>query len=104
MPGTGTTVINFGASPGSTDTSVAVTGQTGILAGSLVEAWVFPANTADHSIDEHLVDPPRVVAANVVAGTGFTIYGFVENQANGPFKNSNPAFVYGIWNVAWVWN
>lgn len=95
MGAQGTATINFGAFPGSTDTSVAVTGQTSILSGSLVEAWILPAATADHSVDEHLVEPITVIAGNVVAGTGFTIY------ANTREDNS---LVYGQWNIAWCWN
>jgi hypothetical protein len=90
----GTTTINFGAFPGSTDTSVAVTGQAGIVAGSLVEAWVRMEATADHNADEHMVDPPRVIAGNIVAGTGFTIYGLTNDKKR----------LYGLYTIAWVWN
>lgn len=106
----GTTTVNFGTFPGATDTSVAVTGQGSILATSLVEAWVFPAATADHSVDEHWVDGPQVVAGNIVAGTGFTIYASVKPQtdAQAPTdsrrgKTDSPR-AYGSWTVAWVWN
>ena len=90
MPGTGTTTINFGAFPGVSDVTATVTGQTGITGGSLVEAWIFPVATSDHSVDEHWVDPPNVRAGNVVAGTGFTIYGSVAPQ-NGLSVNQSPA-------------
>jgi len=90
----GTTTINFGAFPGTTDTSVAVTGQASIIAGSLVEAWIRPEATADHDVMDHIVDPPRVIAADIIAGTGFTIYGFTTDE------NRH----YGQYTVAWVWN
>lgn len=107
----GTTTVNFGTFPGATDASVNVTGQGSILATSLVEAWVFPTATGDHSADEHWVDGPQVVAGNVVAGTGFTIYASVKPQtdAKAPTdsrrgnSNENPR-AYGSWTVAWVWN
>lgn len=107
----GTTTVNFGTFPGATDASVNVTGQGSILATSLVEAWVFPTATGDHSADEHWVDGPQVVAGNVVAGTGFTIYASVKPQtdAQAPTdsrrgnSNNNPR-AYGSWTVAWVWN
>jgi len=112
MGAQGTTTVNFGAFPGTADTSVAITGLTSILSSSLVEAWIIPTATADHSADEHWVDPPRVVAGNVVAGVGFTIYatarddnGFPTQPANGrrqEFTNTNA--LYGQWTVAWVWN
>jgi hypothetical protein len=90
----GTTTINFGTFPGATEASVAVTGQTGILAGSLAEAFLFPVATADHSVDEQILDRSVIalVCAKVVAGTGFTIFA----RAN--------ATLYGQYNVAWVWN
>lgn len=94
MSGTGKAVLDFGAFPGSTDASIAVTGQAGIVAGSLVEAWVFPQATADHSSDEHIVDPPRMIAGDIIAGTGFTIYGFTQNTQRH----------IGRYTVAWVWS
>lgn len=107
MAGQGTTTINFGTFPGSPDAQVTITGQTGITGTSLVEAWVFPTATADHSVDEHWADPPEVMAGNIVAGTGFTIYGVAKTREGSGIQrersnnNSNP---YGLWTVAWVWN
>lgn len=97
MGAQGTTTIDFGAFPGKTDATVDVTGQGAILAGSLVEAWIFPTATADHSADEHVVNAPRVFAGNVVAATGFTIYGVAEGLGEA-------SYAYGLWTVAWVWN
>lgn len=88
-----TASLDFGAFPGASDASLVITGQAAILAGSLVEAWLFPAATADHSADEHRVEELRVSAGAVVAGTGFTIYGQTSGQR-----------LYGIWNIGWVWN
>jgi hypothetical protein len=102
MGAQGTASLNFGAFPGTYDASVAVTGQTAILSGSLAEAWIFPAATADHSVDEHLVEALRVVAGNVIAGTGFTIYGFHTGTLVSQ-EGSLPR-LYGIFNIGWVWN
>lgn len=112
MAGQGTATLNFGAFPGGYEASVAVSAPT-ITATSLVEAWVFPAATADHTVDEHLVQPLRVIAGNVVAGTGFTIYGYAPNEGVGTgmtypdndfdWQDQQPK-LYGAWNVAWVWN
>jgi len=125
----GTTTVNFGAFPGSYDTSVAVA-QPAILGTSLVEAWLYPVATADHSADEHLVEPIKVIAGNVVAGVGFTIYAFydsdiyeqrVDEQAqhqsadirdrlgglavqDGIDNALKTARAYGQFTVAWVWN
>lgn len=107
----GTVTLDFGAFPGKTDATVSVTGQTGITGSSLVEAWIFPTATADHSVDEHWVDPPEVFAGNVVAGAGFTIYGVVKKRSDiGQRSDSlrvtnidNPR-IYGQWTIGWVWN
>jgi hypothetical protein len=110
MGAQGTATLNFGAFPGSQEAKVVITGQTGILAGSLVSAWVLPAATADHSIDEHLVDPIRVIAGNVVAGSGFTIYGYpgdIQTFGQKTLAGGLPdqqADIYGTVSVAWVWN
>lgn len=127
MGAQGTTTIDFGAFPGSSDTSVAITGQASILAGSLVEAFLFPAATADHTADEHVVETIRVMAGNVVAGTGFTIYAVNTSTLNEPLSSAGvdrfrPAAtsvyglggaesvggtgtrIYGTWSIGWVWN
>ena len=96
MSGSGTATLDFGAFPGKTDATVAVTGQTGIVAGSLVGAWLRPVATADHSADEHMVEQLNVVARDVVAGSGFTIHG-VETQQGTKGK------LWGRWTVGWVW-
>jgi len=119
MGAQGSTTITFGAFPGASQASVAVTGQGAITAGSLVEAWLLPAATADHSSDEHVVDPPMITAGSIVAGTGFTIYATARDGIPvpdaGPLgtQGQEPTYQghgrtapmpYGIWNVAWVWN
>lgn len=111
MAGQGTTTVNFGSFPGSTDATAVITGQTGITTGSLVEAWIFPTATTDHTVDEHWADPPEVFAGNIVAGTGFTIYAVVKKRADtGPvsdslrIRNIDTPMQYGLWTVAWVWN
>lgn len=103
MSATGTATLDFGAFPGAADTSVAVSGQTAIQAGALVEAWLLPTATADHSVDEHILasDAISVVAGNVVAGTGFTIYGL--NAAMAEVSLGDEYHIYGQWVVAWAW-
>jgi hypothetical protein len=92
MSGTGTAIVDFGTTPVSNATEV-VTGQAGILASSLVEAWISPVATADHTADEHTVEELGVMAGNIVPGTGFTIY-LTAFGPNGSF---------GKWTVNWVW-
>lgn len=104
---TGTATLDFGAFPGASDASVAVTGQAAIVAGSLVEAWLRPVATADHSADEHMVETLKVVAGNISAGVGFTIYGFNTGQTNEPIEvnegGGRGTRIYGQWTVAWAW-
>lgn len=112
MGASGTTTLDFGAFIGAPDATVAVTGQTGILSGSLVECWILPVDTTDHTAAEHIIDPPQVVAGNIVAGTGFTIYGICPSQPgiDGALGTGNAIAVggnpnmYGKWTIAWVWN
>jgi hypothetical protein len=114
MSGSGTTTLDFGAFPGASDASVAVTGQAGIVAGSLVGAWLRPAATADHSADEHLVETIAIYAGNIVAGTGFTVYGVNTCQLiEGPLDGGVPeggsaggqgSRIYGTWTIAWAWS
>jgi len=80
MGAQGTTTVDFGAFPGAHEATAVVTGQAAIVAGSLVEAWLRPAATADHSVDEHNAEFPsiKVWAQDIVGGTGFTIYARYE--------------------------
>jgi len=124
----GTADLNFGNFPGASDASVVITGETGIASGSLVEAWIRPIDTFDHTADEHMLETLKVFAANIVPGVGFTIYGFNTSQLNeplSPFKGVTSLLIgnqsspqgfqqptsggigtrlYGVWRVAWVWN
>ena len=116
MGASGQTTINFGAFPGVSDVSLAITGQAGIVAGSLVEAWLALVATADHSADEHFADGPLVYAGNIIAGTGFTIYARARDKTpvpDGTIQKLDPGqgedvgrtspMVYGLWTVNWVW-
>lgn len=132
MGAQGTATIDFGAFPGKSDASATITGQAGILAGSLVEAWLYPTATTDHSADEHLVETLSIKAGNIVAGTGFTVYAFNSCQINEPLREpgadrnhraigtavQNTGYgantvksvggigtrIYGQWTIGWVWN
>jgi hypothetical protein len=99
---TGITSIDFGAFPGKSDASVAITGQAGILALSTVNAWISPVATADHSVDEHIVETIRAFAGNIVVGTGFTIYARNDDTQTAP--NGGASRIYGQWAVTWSWS
>ena len=85
LPVGGTATLDFGAAPGTGITSVAVTGQPGIVAGSRIKAWVKGA-TADHSEYVHSrIFPNRIGVGigDVVAATGFTIHAETELRLTG---------------------
>lgn len=120
----GSVEVDFGVFPGGSDASEAVTGQTGILTTSVVQAWLMATDTPDHTADEHVVETIRVTAGNIVAGTGFTIYVSNTSQLNEPLtdhmqpsgkvagqvlvarpsKGGAGTRIYGKWTVGWSWS
>lgn len=128
MGASGVAEIDFGAFPGGTHATVDITGQSGIGTGSRVEAWIEPAATTDHSSDEHLLAVAlglTAVAADRVAGVGFTIHGLYNPPINEPLTAPTPSKfrsvagtvygytapseggyskrLYGKFKVGWVW-
>jgi len=111
MGASGTTTLDFGVFPGSSHATVDVTGQTGFVTTSEVEAWIQPVATPDHSADEHKVETIKVVASYKVDGT-ITIDAFNTSQLNEPvfgpsaqnWQGGKGTRLYGVWNVAWAWN
>lgn len=120
--------IDFGALPGSNHATIAITGQDGILSTSIVQAWIMPAATDDHTSDEHLAESIRVVAGDISEGVGFSIHGFNTNElippppvtlgrflGAGQFTGAGKqdvqrrnigginAMLYGKFKVAWRW-
>lgn len=86
----GQAVLDFGNY--GTDASVAVTGQTGIIAGSQCFVSLAVVATPENTIGDIVMDPPMVFAGNIVPGVGFTIYGkAIEGGLHGRF------------NVDWEW-
>ena len=91
MSGTGSAVLDFGSAPGTNYVTTTVTGETGILAGSKVEAFIMAEATATHNAYEHTIAPIKLTCGNIVAGTGFDIYAVTDWRLDGTF------------NVSWVW-
>lgn len=88
----GTTILDFGIAPGKSDVTLQVA-QPAITAGQLAEAWLFPAVTASHNVDDHIYEEIQVTAHSVVAGVGFSITARTRNKA-----------LTGAWSVGWVYN
>lgn len=87
----GRTTIDFGA--GATNVTAEITGQAAIAATAEVDAWLIAEATADHSVDEHVIEGPTVLAGAVTPGVGFTIHAAAKDGR-----------AYGQWSVAWVWS
>ncbi len=89
----GTAVLDFGATP-TLEASVVVTGQAGILTTSAIDAFVQESSTVDNTTTDHLFAGVslRLVAGNVIAGTGFTIY-----------ATSLIGGATGTFNIKWRW-
>jgi hypothetical protein len=92
--GQGTATINFGSFPGTSEASVAVTGQGAISATSKAEAYVM----ADDTVGTHTANDHRYFAVLVgltcgtpAAATGFTIHARCLDKLQGSFQ------------VRWVW-
>lgn len=122
----GTTTIDFGAFPGGSDATVTVTGQTGIVSGSVLQAWLVAQPTADHTADEHRVETIAVTCGNIVPNTSFDIYATNTSQLNEPvipagvvnFRQTSASIygwagmgiggrgtqIYGTWTVHWRWS
>jgi hypothetical protein len=92
--GTGSAVIDFGASPGSNEAFVDVAGQASILATSHVEAWPMAEAQGTHTVSDATYAPLFIAYTCGVptAGVGFRIYGRSFEKMTGQFK------------VRWVWS
>ena len=87
----GTAIVDFGA--GADLASVVITRQTGITATSFVMADLASIASADHSADEHVIEPIVVTPGAIVPGVGFTIFARTGNVE-----------VFGKWTVKWMWS
>ena len=122
----GSTEIDFGSFPGGSDAQITVTGQTGILATSNVQAWIVAQPTIDHTADEHRIETISVCVGNIVPNTSFTIYAQNTSQLNEPVTDAGISTfrsaaatvygtagnsigglgtrIYGAWTVHWRWS
>lgn len=84
----GTAIIDFGSFPGSNETSVVVTGISGISTTSNVQVFVMPDDTTtDHTASDHRYMKlfAQFAPGTLVAGTGFTIFGTSSEKLQGTF-------------------
>jgi hypothetical protein len=78
--------------------------STGVEVGSIVEAWLSPVATNDHSADEHIFDGPHITAHIGTPGVGITIHGVAPTGVTNPLEPGPhyQNFRYGLWTVNWV--
>lgn len=117
VPTSGATLIDFGAFPGSNYASVTMVGGDANDPNAELDAWVFPAITADHTVQEHQVDPPlitaiadglgNVIISGVPSGRDLTVPPGVPfgNTANSQMPiGSQQLMPVGKWSVAWAFS
>ncbi|URC15516.1 hypothetical protein DB2_14 [Octadecabacter Antarctic DB virus 2] len=81
----GVGTLDFGTGANSAEQTI--TGVESITADSVVLCDMRIEATTDHPVDDLLIDPIRVEAYDIVAGTGFTLYGAMGNaNANGLYR------------------
>lgn len=100
-PTSGTALIDFGAFPGSAFAQTTVVAVDPYNPNAIVDAWLLPAATADHSIDEHVVDGP--IVTGYADGNGNVIITGVPKFAPTSPIPPDP-MPYGKWNVGWAFS
>lgn len=88
-------ILDFGTFPGSFVASTTVPAVSRDSA-ALVEAFVVPVATDDHSADEHAIDAPIVSAQ--ADGAGNIVISAYPNSNVVPIDKMMP---WGKWSVAW---
>lgn len=81
----GAGVLDFGGLPGGNVSSLTITGQVDIVAGSNIRAWI-QGQTADFNAYEHLLILPQRIGlgiGDIVPGVGFTIHAQTELRLTG---------------------
>lgn len=84
----GDAVVDFGATP-STEATVTITGQAAVTSTSTIDAFIQGSSTADNTATDHRFAGVsfRLLADDIVAGTGFTIYvTTISGLATGTFN------------------
>lgn len=92
--GQGLATIDFGAFPGSSEASIAVTGQASILATSKAEAYIMGDDTtSDHTAEDHRYAAALIAltCGTPTVATGFTIHGRCLDKMQGTFA------------LRWIW-
>jgi hypothetical protein len=104
--GMGEATVDFGAA-GADLVTIAVARASVAAATTHVEAYLYPKQTTtggpsslEHSVDEHLVDGPRVIAHSIVDGVGFSISAISPPPGRSLARGAD--YLTGKYNVRWV--
>lgn len=81
--------LNCGVAPGTTNKTFTITSAT-CTAAKKLGAYIVPKATAEHTLDEHIVDPPMVFAHTPASGE-FSITLATKDWSR----------LYGNYNVGW---
>lgn len=112
MAGSGKSTVDFGSFPGGGQATLDVTGQSGLVSTSLVEAWLLPFATSDHVIDEHIAEKENMdVIANYKVDGTFTIVATPKTIPQRQPRiftgsredSSQRSVLYGQFTIGWVW-
>lgn len=80
------TEIDFGAATQREYNVTLTVSDANITANSLIIATIAATATTDHSIDEAMLEPIKVIAGNVVAGVSFDIMAYCDCGTWGKYK------------------
>jgi hypothetical protein len=119
MGAQGLAEVDFGAHPGAVEKEMDVA-TAGVISSSLVEAWLVPDATTDHTVDEHVamgdslhVQGRYLSDGNIRIRVAPRQQQFMDERPSGEQAQtqtrgvkSGPQTVktYGKWSVGWVWN
>ena len=95
----GNTTINFGVFPGSAFATTTLSGLDINDPNAVIDAWIAPIATADHSREEHIADPPMVSAYADGAGNVIVVAVPAPIRCSPIPPDPMP---YGAWSVGWA--
>ena len=117
-PTTGTAVLDFGTFPGSNVAYVDVA-TAGVISTSIIDAWIRPVASADHTDTDHIAAQIRVTGV-YVSDNNIRVYGINANDVTPPLEPQPAAtpklrgvlvrterqaapMLVGQFNVNWSW-
>ena len=81
----GTSILDFGNSPGTNLAETTITGQVGILSTSFVQAFLMASSTSSHNSYEHSIVPLVIRCGNIITNTSFDIIASSDLRLSGTF-------------------